>query len=61
MAFLPASQHCMVITKAYQFFPIQQISPHIIGGLIVEVGDRTIDYSVSSKISKLNKMLTDIV
>jgi F-type H+-transporting ATPase subunit O len=51
----------MVITKAHQFIPIQQISPHILGGLIVEIGDRTIDYSVSSKITKLNKMLTDVV
>jgi len=50
-----------VITKAHQFIPIQQISPHILGGLIVEIGDRTIDYSVSSKITKLNKMLTDMV
>jgi F-type H+-transporting ATPase subunit O len=51
----------MVITNAHQFFPIQQIKPDIIGGLIVEIGDRTIDYSVWSKISKMNKMLTDVV
>lgn len=46
---------------AHQLFPIQQISPDIIGGLVVEIGDRTIDYSVSAKIAKMNKMLTDIV
>ncbi|KAL2116875.1 hypothetical protein VTJ04DRAFT_9043 [Mycothermus thermophilus] len=36
-----------------------QVNPDIVGGLIVEVGDRTIDLSVSSKLAKLNKLLTD--
>ena len=36
-----------------------QINPDIIGGLIVEIGDRTIDLSVSAKIAKMNKLLTD--
>ncbi|KAF9870154.1 hypothetical protein CkaCkLH20_12388 [Colletotrichum karsti] len=36
-----------------------QVNPEIVGGLIVEVGDRTIDLSVSSKIAKLNKLLND--
>lgn len=36
-----------------------QVNPDIVGGLIVEIGDRTIDLSVSSKINKLNKALTD--
>ncbi|TDZ23131.1 ATP synthase subunit 5 [Colletotrichum orbiculare MAFF 240422] len=36
-----------------------QVNPEIVGGLIVEIGDRTIDLSVSSKIAKLNKLLTD--
>ncbi|KAL0940740.1 ATP synthase subunit 5 [Colletotrichum truncatum] len=36
-----------------------QVNPEIVGGLIVEVGERTIDLSVSSKIAKLNKLLTD--
>ncbi|KAI0853739.1 OSCP-domain-containing protein [Daldinia vernicosa] len=36
-----------------------QINPDILGGLIVEIGDRTIDLSVSSKLAKLNKLLTD--
>ncbi|KAH6607960.1 hypothetical protein Trco_004273 [Trichoderma cornu-damae] len=35
------------------------VNPDIVGGLIVEVGDRTIDLSVSSRISKMNKLLTD--
>ncbi|KAK4461611.1 Mob1/phocein [Cladorrhinum samala] len=36
-----------------------QVNPEIIGGLVVEVGDRTIDLSVSSKLAKMNKLLTD--
>lgn len=36
-----------------------QVNPEIVGGLIVEVGDRTIDLSVSSRIAKMNKLLTD--
>jgi len=38
---------------------VQKVNPDILGGLIVEIGDRTIDLSVSSKISKMNKLLTD--
>jgi len=40
---------------------VTKIKPDIIGGLVVEIGDRTIDYSVAAKISKMNKMLTDLV
>ncbi|EEY21046.1 conserved hypothetical protein [Verticillium alfalfae VaMs.102] len=36
-----------------------KVTNQIVGGLIVEVGDRTIDLSVSSKIAKMNKLLTD--
>lgn len=38
-----------------------QVNPDVLGGLIVEIGDRTIDLSVSSKINRLNKALTDAV
>ncbi|KAI0402124.1 OSCP-domain-containing protein [Xylaria palmicola] len=36
-----------------------EVNSDILGGLIVEIGDRTIDLSVSSKISKMNKLLND--
>ncbi|KAI9753806.1 MAG: ATP synthase F0 subcomplex subunit OSCP atp5 [Chaenotheca gracillima] len=36
-----------------------KVNPDILGGLVVEVGDRTIDVSVSSKLAKMNKLLTD--
>lgn len=38
-----------------------QVDPDIVGGVIVEVGDRAIDLSVSSRIAKLNKLLTDTI
>jgi len=36
-----------------------KVDTEIVGGLVVEIGDRTIDLSVSSKMAKLNKLLTD--
>ena len=36
-----------------------KVNPDIRGGLVVEIGDRTIDLSVSSKISRMNKLLQD--
>jgi F-type H+-transporting ATPase subunit O len=38
---------------------VSKVNPDIRGGLIVEIGDRTIDLSVSSKMSKMNKLLQD--
>ncbi|KAK5112032.1 hypothetical protein LTR62_004566 [Meristemomyces frigidus] len=36
-----------------------QIDPEIRGGLVVEIGDRTIDLSVSAKMARMNKLLSD--
>ncbi|KAK9240984.1 OSCP/delta subunit of ATPase [Lipomyces kononenkoae] len=38
-----------------------KVNPDILGGLIVEVGDRTVDLSVSSKISRLNALINESV
>ncbi|KAF1989038.1 OSCP-domain-containing protein [Aulographum hederae CBS 113979] len=38
---------------------VPKVNPEIKGGLIVEIGDRTIDLSVASKMAKMNKLLTD--
>jgi F-type H+-transporting ATPase subunit O len=38
-----------------------KIDSQIIGGMIIEIGDNTIDMSVSSKLSKLNSLLTQSV
>lgn len=39
----------------------QEVSPDILGGLIVEVGDKTLDLSIASKVSKLNQALNESV
>ncbi|KAF3992694.1 hypothetical protein FT663_02207 [Candidozyma haemuli var. vulneris] len=33
------------------------VSPEILGGLVVEVGDKTLDLSISSKVARLNQTL----
>ncbi|KAG0160722.1 hypothetical protein PDIDSM_8252 [Penicillium digitatum] len=38
---------------------VAKVNPDLIGGLVVEIGDRTVDLSVSSKIAKMNKALSD--
>ncbi|KAL9095147.1 MAG: hypothetical protein Q9163_006529 [Psora crenata] len=38
---------------------ISKVTPEIKGGLLVEIGERTIDLSVSSKLARMNKLLTD--
>jgi F-type H+-transporting ATPase subunit O len=38
-----------------------KVKPGILGGLVVEFGDKTIDLSVSSKVAKFSKMLNDLI
>ncbi|KAF4304387.1 putative ATP synthase oligomycin sensitivity conferral [Botryosphaeria dothidea] len=38
---------------------VPKVNPDIKGGLIVEIGDRTIDLSVSARLAKMNKLLQD--
>jgi len=38
-----------------------KVNPSILGGLVVEFGDKTIDLSVSSKINKLNQLLQEAI
>lgn len=40
---------------------VSKINPSILGGLIVEVGDKSIDLSISSRLSKLNKVLSETI
>lgn len=49
------------IARGQKLKVVNKVNSDIMGGLVVEIGDRTIDLSVSSKISKLNKLLTDSV
>lgn len=35
----------------------QQVNPSVLGGIVVDFGDKTIDLSVSSRVNKLNSLL----
>lgn len=35
-----------------------QVNPSVLGGIIVDFGDKTIDLSVQSRVTKLNNVLT---
>ncbi|PVU98081.1 hypothetical protein BB559_001782 [Furculomyces boomerangus] len=37
------------------------VNPSILGGMVIEFGDYTVDMSVSSKLAKLDKCLTDAI
>lgn len=37
------------------------VNPDLLGGLVVEVGDKTVDLSVSARVSKLNQVLSEAV
>lgn len=36
-----------------------KVDPEILGGLVVEVGDRTVDVSIANKVARLNQTLKD--
>jgi len=38
-----------------------KVNPSVLGGLVVDFGEKTIDLSVSSRISKLNNLLNESV
>ncbi|KAI8992518.1 OSCP/delta subunit of ATPase [Pilobolus umbonatus] len=38
-----------------------KVKPDILGGLMVEIGDKSIDLTVSTKLAKLNKLITDSI
>ncbi|KAJ1725008.1 ATP synthase F0 subcomplex subunit OSCP atp5 [Coemansia erecta] len=40
---------------------VNKVNPSLLGGMVVEFGDYTIDMSVSSRLAKLEKLLTDSI
>ncbi|CDS10735.1 hypothetical protein LRAMOSA11221 [Lichtheimia ramosa] len=38
-----------------------KVKPDILGGILVEIGDKSIDLTVSAKVAKLNKLVTDSI
>ncbi|GJJ75054.1 F-type H+-transporting ATPase subunit O [Entomortierella parvispora] len=49
------------ITAKQTLIVSNKVNPSILGGLVVEFGDKTIDLSVSSKINKLNQLLHEAI
>ncbi|KAF1966214.1 ATP synthase subunit 5 mitochondrial precursor [Bimuria novae-zelandiae CBS 107.79] len=47
------------VSQGQKLKVVPKVNPDIRGGLIVEIGDRTIDLSVSAKLAKMNKLLKD--
>ena len=37
---------------------VVQINPSVLGGVVVDFGDKTIDLSVASRVNKLNNLLS---
>jgi F0F1-type ATP synthase delta subunit len=36
-----------------------QVDPNIIGGLVVEIGDKYVDMSIKTRVNKMTQMLLD--
>ncbi|KAF2678655.1 OSCP-domain-containing protein [Lentithecium fluviatile CBS 122367] len=47
------------ISQGQKLKVVPKVNPDIRGGLVVEIGDRTIDLSVSAKMARMNKLLKD--
>jgi hypothetical protein len=50
---------CLVRLRS-DFDTPAQVNPSLLGGLVVDFGDKTIDLSVSSRVGKLNNLLQGI-
>lgn len=47
------------VSQGQRLKVVPKVNPEIRGGLVVEIGDRTIDLSVSAKMARMNKLLRD--
>ncbi|KAJ3105685.1 ATP synthase F0 subcomplex subunit OSCP atp5 [Phlyctochytrium planicorne] len=54
-------QKSSLIEKTQKITVTNKVDPTILGGLIIEIGDKTIDLSVSSKVTKLDRLLQEAV
>ncbi|KAJ3092735.1 ATP synthase F0 subcomplex subunit OSCP atp5 [Quaeritorhiza haematococci] len=50
-----------LVEKNQKITMVNKVDAQIMGGLIVEVGEKTIDLSVSSKINKLNRLISEAI
>ena len=49
------------MTEGQKIMLATKVDESIVGGLVIEMGEKTIDLSVSSKITKLNSLLSQAV
>ncbi|KAI9352016.1 OSCP/delta subunit of ATPase [Obelidium mucronatum] len=54
-------QKSNLIEKNQKLILTNKVDANIIGGLVIEVGDKTIDLSVSSKVAKLDRLLKETI
>ena len=50
-----------LVAKGSTVLMSNKVDPNLLGGLVIEVGEKTIDLSVSSRITKLNSLLATSV
>jgi len=50
-----------IASKDQKLIISNKVNPAILGGLVIEFGDKTIDLSAASRIAKLNKLIDDAV
>lgn len=58
---LEASIKKNFIKSGQKLILVSKVNPSIIGGLIVEVGDKTVDMSVASKLKKINLAISEAI
>jgi F-type H+-transporting ATPase subunit O len=49
------------VEKGSKVMLVNKVDPQIMGGLVIEIGEKTIDLSVLSRLTKLNNLLTESV
>ncbi|KAI8853132.1 OSCP/delta subunit of ATPase [Chytridium lagenaria] len=54
-------QKSSLIEKSQKINLTNKVDPSILGGLVIEVGDKTIDLSVSAKVTKLDRILKESI
>jgi len=50
-----------LVEKGAKLIIENKVDPSILGGLVIDFGDKSIDLSVSSKINQLNRLLTEAI
>ncbi|KAJ3059998.1 ATP synthase subunit O, mitochondrial [Podochytrium sp. JEL0797] len=54
-------QKSNLIEKGQKLLLTNKLDESIIGGLVIEIGDKTLDLSVSSKVAKLDRLLQETI